>query len=258
MDCEKLAAFAGYRAFADGNLCAGDYGWRGLSAESLSWTGSHRVREAAPWLRQAREMAMKNVASVFLALGWLVAATAISQAQTGDTITTPAITQNANPTTADGLPAPQTMPATEGAPVSSVLPVAVQPGCGDGTACGEHRSCLAQFWAWLTYEPLNRTGACSCCQGCYPCCNPPLYAYFPCAGCNGGCAHGNCASGACAGASCASTGNCGTTSCTNECAAGAGATECGQHAGVLSRISSCWHRDQPTCVGCVRSWFGGE
>lgn len=117
--------------------------------------------------------------SIVLAAGWLLVAAAVCQADDGVYESSSVVTTNAS----DSRVAPVATPATG--------PVVVEAGscCGNGSSCcgsGSDRSCLQHFWAWLTYEPLVRTGACGCFHGCSGC-EPPIYTYFPCAGCNNGC-----------------------------------------------------------------------
>lgn len=52
-------------------------------------------------------------------------------------------------------------------------------GCATGWTM-DKSPCWHQFCNWWTYRPLNNTGLCCCKKPCAPCCDPPLYLFFPC------------------------------------------------------------------------------
>lgn len=74
------------------------------------------------------------------------------------------------------------------APTWEVEPLLVTPplvaSCAaPGDDCGHGRKLLN----WLTYSS-TQPGLCHCCKQHYPCCEPPLYAFFPCRPGDGCCA----------------------------------------------------------------------
>jgi hypothetical protein len=65
-------------------------------------------------------------------------------------------------------------------------------GACEGSSGCHRENTLRSVMDWLTYHPA-KCGHCGCDKESTPCCNPRLYTFFLCQGCDNGCAIASCA-----------------------------------------------------------------